>query len=63
MAKLELKLETQTKKASSKRPKSLITRIPTEIRDSLNISLNDTLIWEVYEENTEKYIKIYKKED
>lgn len=63
MAKLELKLETQTKKASSKRPTSLITRIPTDVRDSLDLKLDDTLIWEVYQEDEEKFIKMYKKQD
>lgn len=57
---LLIKTIVEVKSASSKRPTSLITRIPPTIRDILGIKKDDPLIWEVYSNNGEKYIKIRK---
>lgn len=58
---LLLKDEVKLQMASSKRPKSLKTRIPISIRDKLDLKKDDTLIMELYSENGEKYVKMYKK--
>ena len=61
---LIIKDEVKIQTASSKRPKSLKTRIPPSIRDKLDLKKDDTLIMELYEnsDNGEKYVKMYKKE-
>ncbi len=55
--------ETTTKVSpiAKDRPKSLRTAIPMIIRELLDLTKDDKIAWEVYQENGKKYAKIYKK--
>ncbi len=49
---------SNVRKASKKRPKSLLTPIPPAIRDYMGITYESQLRWMAEIENEEKYIKI-----
>ena len=53
--------QTKLSTIAKDRPKSLRVAIPTTIRELLDLTKDDTLIWEVYQENGNKYAKVYKK--
>ncbi|WP_292474250.1 hypothetical protein [Methanosphaera sp.] len=55
--------ETTTKVSpvAKNRPKSLRIAIPTTIRELMDITPQDEIIWEIYQENGKKYAKLYKK--
>ena len=42
--------------------KSLRTTIPSEVVKALNLSVKDTILWEIFAENDELVVKIDKKE-
>lgn len=58
-----LKMDIEVKSASSKRPTSLITRIPPEIKKIMDIEKGTILTWKVMIEDGKKYIEICKKTD
>ena len=55
--------ETTTKVSTvaKNRPKSLRIAIPTTIRELMNITPEDDVLWEIYQENGNKYAKLSKK--
>jgi len=55
--------ETKTKVSAiaKDRPKSLRTAIPMIIRELLDLTKDDEITWEVYQENGKNYAKIIKK--
>lgn len=54
---------TKTKYLSKNKPKSLLTTIPAQARDFLELQHKSTLNWKGYvDENGKKCIKITKKE-
>lgn len=57
------KIDIEVRGASSKRPTSLVTRIPPEIKQIMDIKKGTILTWELLIKDGEKYIKIYKKRD
>lgn len=55
--------QSKVKYQTKSRPTSLLTNIPAQARDYLEIKHKSTLTWEgCVEENGKKYIKITKKE-
>ena len=56
-------INVEVRGASSKRPTSLVTRIPPEIKQIMDIEKGTVLTWELLIEDGEKFIKIYKKRD
>ena len=57
---LKYKMPVKARKVSNARPKSLILTIPAAARDILKIEPNEQLMLEVYQNENETYIKIYK---
>lgn len=53
-----LKTETEIKHVSKQRDKSLILRIPANIRDVMEYEHGTPITVEVHVENNEKYLKI-----
>lgn len=56
-----IKMDIEVKSASSKRPTSLITRIPPAIKKVMDIEKGTVLTWEVLIDDGKKFVKIYKK--
>lgn len=59
---LQLRLETTINKQSNARPKSLILRIPAKVRDILELEPDTQVILDIYQDEKEKYLKMYKKD-
>ena len=58
-----IKVDAKIRRASHRRPKSLILSINPTIRDIMEFEHETPITMEVCVENEEKYVKLYKKTD